>query len=89
MLVQELAVGPDVQAQLIRYEDLVPMNNGAFNVHYDRVYPGRPAGGHPDCETGWYNPIVCGMWGTKATDGRHDARLRDYSTRIIPVLPPP
>ncbi len=55
MVENDLGVGPAVRDLLVRYADLAPADNAAFNAHYERVYPGRPAGGHPDYGTRWYN----------------------------------
>jgi hypothetical protein len=55
MVMHGLGVSPAVRDQLVRYADIAPADNVEFNAHYERVYPGRPPGGHPDYGTGWYN----------------------------------
>ncbi len=52
---RKLKASNDVRAHIERYKGIAPKNNADFNAHYERVYPGRPAGGHPDYGTGWYN----------------------------------
>lgn len=40
---------------LIRYGSIIPANNSEFNDFFERVYPGRPAGGNPLYGKGWFN----------------------------------
>jgi hypothetical protein len=55
MVMHGLGVSPVVRDLLVRYADIAPADNEQFNAHYERVYPGRAAGGHPDYGNGWYN----------------------------------
>jgi hypothetical protein len=56
MQAHNLAPSLKVRCLLLRYKELIPADNAAFNDFFDAVYPGRPAGGaSPLYGQGWFN----------------------------------
>merc|ERR1719277_995554 len=64
-----LVVSESVRCLLLRYRELIPSDNAAFNAFFEKIHPGRPIDGpddDPRYGLGWYN-----VWRDKysATDG--------------------
>ena len=43
-----------IKELILRYRTLIPANNAAFDVFFESVFPGMPAGYSPDFGPGWY-----------------------------------
>ena len=50
-----LPASEDIKLLLLRYRDLIPADNAAFNQHYQDIWPSQPEGGNPVYGYGWYN----------------------------------
>jgi len=50
-----LSASTQVRCLLLRYKELIPTDNAAFNEFFEKIHPGRPSGGNPLYGLGWYN----------------------------------
>lgn len=75
----QAGIGPSmaVRSHIERYRTIAPANNQDFNDHFERLYPGRPAGGDPDFGKGWYN-----VW-RNVFDTTHAAQIRKTIQDIL------
>merc|ERR1712216_205841 len=85
--IQAFALSPSqkVCRLLVRYASLVPMDNTAFNAHYEEVWPGRPTDSRscpsPLYGCGWYNEWRDTCWNeahAKAAVSAVNALLKKY-----------
>jgi hypothetical protein len=58
MMEMELVVSERVRCLLLRYRELIPSDNAAFNIFFEKIYPGRPrppSDATNPAGVGWYN----------------------------------
>ena len=82
-------LGPSLKVRclLLRYKNLIPADNSAFNSFFDEIYPGRPSGGaSPLYGQGWFNAWRDTYSAThgSAAKARIDAILAKHFTGASP-----